>query len=79
VEAVDPGAYLSATRFLLVRIAMLAVGCLAPVLLLIGGALLGAWLGGTAGSIWGSGIGLAMGLALAAVMVGGLLGARRKR
>jgi len=72
-------AYVPATIFLLFRIAMLAVGCLAPVLLLIGGALIGAWLGGTAGSIWGSGIGLVLGLGLAAVMVGGLLGARRKR
>jgi hypothetical protein len=56
---------------------MLAIGCLAPVLLLIGGAVLGAWLGGTAGSVWGSVIGLAAGLAVPAIMLGALASAKK--
>ncbi|MBY8828607.1 hypothetical protein [Hephaestia mangrovi] len=57
---------------------MLAVGCLVPFILLVGGAILGAQLGGTAGSIWGSVIGLVAGLAVPAVMFGALLSARKK-
>lgn len=57
---------------------MLAVGCLAPVLLMIGGALLGGEVGGTSGSIWGCLAGLVLGLAVPAIMLGALFSARRK-
>ncbi|MGN6279694.1 MAG: hypothetical protein ACTHM8_13360 [Sphingomonas sp.] len=57
---------------------MLAVGCLAPVLLMIGGALLGGQVGGTSGSIWGCLAGLTLGLIVPAIMLGALFSARRK-
>jgi len=57
---------------------MLALGCLAPFLLLVGGAVIGAFLDATTGSIWGAAIGLALGLAVPAILLVMLFAARRK-
>lgn len=46
---------------------MLAVGCLFPFLVLLGGAILGAKIGGAEGSLIGGIIGLAIGVAVPAV------------
>ena len=46
---------------------MIAIGCLAPLILCVGGAVAGHFLAGTTGAMWGFGIGLAIGLALLAV------------
>jgi|GEM_PF-3914558 len=56
---------------------MLALGCLFPVLLAIGGAMLGAMLAGDTGALWGGLGGLALGSAVPAVLLAGLASARR--
>ncbi|AKH43150.1 hypothetical protein FHS61_001150 [Altererythrobacter atlanticus] len=58
---------------------MLALGCLFPVLLAIGGAMIGAMLGGNTGTLWGGIGGLALGCAVPAIMLFALGSARNKR
>ncbi len=43
---------------------MIAIGCLAPLILLVAGGLVGHWLAGTAGFLWGMAIGLGAGSVL---------------
>ena len=47
---------------------MMAIGCLLPVFLFLGGAVLGGVLAGQAGSIWGAAIGLVIGTMLPAIV-----------
>ncbi|WP_188054066.1 MULTISPECIES: hypothetical protein [unclassified Sphingosinithalassobacter] len=58
---------------------MLALGCLVPVVTLFGGAWAGSALAGQQGLIWGAVAGLVVGLAVPALMLRGLLAARRHR
>lgn len=53
---------------------MFAIGCLFPVLLFIGGAIIGALLGGSTGTMWGAISGAGLGL----VMLAALFGVLRK-
>lgn len=57
---------------------MLALGCLFPVLLAIGGAMLGAMLAGDTGVLWGGLGGLALGAAVPAIMLRALASARKR-
>jgi hypothetical protein len=57
---------------------MLAVGCLIPVVLAVGGTVGGAVLAGQQGSIWGGIAGLALGIVVPAAMLVALAG-RKKR
>jgi hypothetical protein len=41
---------------------MLAIGCLAPLVLLVVGGVLGGYLGGTHGGYWGAALGAGLGL-----------------
>jgi hypothetical protein len=41
---------------------MLAIGCLAPLVLLVVGGVLGGYLGGAHGGYWGAGLGAGLGL-----------------
>jgi hypothetical protein len=50
---------------------MLAIGCLIPVVLLIGGALAGAGLGGSRDAAIGAGVGLISGLVIMAALLWG--------
>lgn len=52
---------------------MIAIGCLAPLILGAGGVLLGNWLGGSVGALWGGGAGL-LGGGLVLGAVGWLVG-----
>lgn len=42
---------------------MAAVGCLIPLLLMIGGAAIGGAIGGRTAGVWGGGVGLVVGIA----------------
>ncbi|SHO63359.1 hypothetical protein SAMN02745172_01356 [Pseudoxanthobacter soli DSM 19599] len=48
---------------------MAAIGCLAPLFLLVGGALLGHIMAGAVGGLWGAGLGFGSGI----VVLGGFL------
>lgn len=58
---------------------MLALGCLVPVLLGLGGLLLGAWLGGDDWAIWGGVAGLVLGTAVPVLMIAALARSKGKR
>lgn len=58
---------------------MLALGCLLPFVLGLGGLLLGAWLGGDGWTIWGGIIGLLLGTVPPVIMLVGLAKAKGER
>jgi hypothetical protein len=58
------------------RIAMLAVGCLIPFVMLAAGAVLGSYLGDVHGGYWGAGIGFGGGILIA---VAGMIALDRVR
>ncbi|MEQ9661289.1 MAG: hypothetical protein RLN87_01935 [Parasphingopyxis sp.] len=58
---------------------MLALGCLIPVLLGLGGLLLGAWIGGGDWVIWGGVAGLVLGTAVPVVMIAALARSKGRR
>ena len=58
---------------------MLAIGCLLPLVLGLGGLVLGAWLGGQNWTLWGGLIGVLLGTASPALMLVALARAKNKR